>query len=94
MTEKKKPSVKVLEYYQDTFKEKPGKYVLYDLMREFNFLSPTYLRKKDIEDVLILEGQRSVVLYILKKLKTRVKDVEEEIDSYLEHNEYLYDMEE
>lgn len=94
MAKKKDSAIKVLEYYHKTFNKAPGKYVLYDLMKEFNFLSPTYLGRATREDLYILEGQRSVVLYIMQKMKIKPEDIDKEIDSYLQHNEHIYNMEE
>lgn len=69
--------------YKNTFGSQMGKLVLNDLMRTHHMLGTTMGKVKD--DVIFKEGERNVILRILKILQTdpetlrqRIKEIENE----------------
>ena len=78
--------------YRDIFSSAVGKKILYDLMRQFFVLSPTFKPKFlrtlsgdhtiqcDPYETAYREGQRNVVLYILTKMKTDITKMEKLIE--------------
>ena len=57
-----------IQDYQWVFNTLQGKNILIDLMDAHHVLRPTYT--KDVNEALVLEGERRVVLRILGLLKT------------------------
>lgn len=64
--------------YQAVFSTAQGRAVLHDLMSAHNMLVPTYA--KDVNDMLINEGERRVVLRILTFLNTDPRTLLERIE--------------
>ena len=65
--------------YKKVFNTPEGQRVLYDLMREFHMLRPTYY-SSDPQAIYMNEGGRNAVLYILDKLKVDVRKLKARID--------------
>ncbi len=70
---------KVLDY-QAVFNSVAGRAVLYDLMKAHNILQPTF--SKDVNETLIREGERMVVLRILTLIKADSKQLLERIEEH------------
>lgn len=84
----KKAALKQLARYQDyntVFSTPSGKRVLLDLMNKYSVLSPMY--KGDVNDLLIHEGQRKVILDLLSILKIDVVKLKERVDEYVNNEE-------
>jgi len=63
--------------YKDVFSTEAGQRVLMDLVREGSFLQNTF--KGDVNGMLLKEGKRNMVLYILSIIKT---DLSKLLDAY------------
>ena len=84
----KKAALKQLARYQDynsVFNSPSGKRVLLDLMNKYSVLSPMY--KGDVNELLVHEGQRKVILDILNILKIDVIKLKERVDEYVHSDE-------
>lgn len=66
------PYVARIADYQQIFSSDTGKKVLWDLMKKHGLLTTTMVLKDPYESAF-REGQRAVVLEILKKMKTDIK---------------------
>lgn len=64
--------------YQNVFRSTEGEIVLKDLMKTHGILSNIY--KGDINDMLIKEGERNVVLRLLSILDIDIDAIYERID--------------
>ena len=71
-----------MESYKAVFTSPRGRHVLWDLMKEHHILMPTYESKgpQDVNKMLINEGERAVVLRILKMLDLDVKQFRKQIE--------------
>lgn len=77
MPEKKYRKVDAIADYKTVFNSPAGKRVLYDLMKQGNFLYSSY--QGDIHDMAFREGERNIVNYILTMLKQDIKTIRDEI---------------
>jgi hypothetical protein len=78
--------------YKRLFKTPDGERVLHDLMKQYYILQPTFSRGIDPDEVLVREGQRSVVLSMLRTLNIDVGKLRNHIDkSYKEQQDGIYD---
>lgn len=68
----------MMSAYQNIFKSPDGELVLKDLMSTHGILSNTY--KGNVNDMLVKEGERNVVLRILSILKIDINAIYERID--------------
>jgi len=75
----RKGYAKVVDY-QTVFNSPVGKKVLYDLMSAHNMIQPTYT--KDVNEMLVYEGERRVILRILTLLKANPKNLLERIEEH------------
>lgn len=66
--------------YQAVFNTVQGRAVLHDLMSAHNMLHPTYT--KDVNEMLLNEGERRVILRILTFINTDVKQLLERIEEH------------
>lgn len=73
-----KRQANLLSAYQNIFKSPDGELVLKDLMRTHGILSNIF--KGDVNNMLISEGERNVVLRILSILKIDMNAIYERID--------------
>jgi len=73
-----KKQIKKITDYQSVFNSLEGKAVLIDLMDAHHILRPTYT--KDVNDALVNEGERRVVLRILGLLKINPNTLLERIE--------------
>lgn len=73
-----KKYLETVEAYKQVFQSPAGEAVLLDLMKVHNILSNTY--SGNVNDMLIKEGERNVVLRIIHLLKLDVKAIYERID--------------
>lgn len=80
MAKSKQKGVQLVQAYHNVFNTREGTIVLNDLMATCHFLSPTY--RDDINDMVFCEGQRNVVLKILKYLNTSPEQIKERIAEY------------
>jgi hypothetical protein len=75
--------VKLLSQYHNVFNSPDGREVLYDMMRAHGFLSTNY--KSGVsgdKDLLVLEGERNVIVRLLAKLNTKPADIMERIKQH------------
>jgi hypothetical protein len=78
--------------YKRLFKSPDGERVLNDLMRQYHVLQPTFSRGIDPDEVLVREGQRSVILSILRTLSIDVGKLRTHIDkANKEQQDGIYD---
>lgn len=68
----------MMSAYQNIFKSPDGELVLKDLMSTHGILSNTY--KGNVNDMLVKEGERNVVLRVLSILKIDINAIYERID--------------
>ncbi|HEU4635536.1 MAG TPA: hypothetical protein VFS41_05115 [Edaphobacter sp.] len=66
MPSKSEEVLQLASDYKETFRTQTSRNVLADLMKRFSMLSPTY--DGDVNNTLIREGGRQVILYILSQL--------------------------
>jgi len=59
--------------YRSVFDNAHGQRVIAHLARRFNYSSPCYV-KNDIYSTLVNEGQRQVVLYLMRMMSTPVEE--------------------
>lgn len=71
-----------VDSYRKTFDNVHGKRVLHDLFKSHGMMTSTF--NGNPQETAYLEGQRSVVLAILKILKTKPVDVENLINRSME----------
>ncbi len=78
----KKPKEEIyaelMSAYQNIFKSPQGELVLKDLMYSHSILSNTY--SGDVNQMLIREGERNVILRLLSILKIDINAIYERID--------------
>jgi hypothetical protein len=79
----------ILSCYQRVFKSDDGKRVLDDLIKQYYLMVPTFGRVWNTELMMVREGQRSVILSILRstnidvsKLRHRMEQITKEEDIY------------
>lgn len=70
----------LLQAYRDVFMGPHGQMVLLDLMDAHGMMRNAY--NGNVNDMLIKEGERLVVLRILHKLNLNIKDLKERIEDY------------
>lgn len=75
-----------VQLYQRVFNTAQGQKVLYDLMTHHGILSSNYKSSNNPNDLFVLEGERNVVLRLLKILKTDPATLMERIAQY-EHDQ-------
>ena len=75
----RKGHAKIVDY-QAVFNTVQGRAVLHDLMAAHNMLVPTYT--KDVNEMLMREGERRVVLRILTFLNTDPRQLLERITEH------------
>lgn len=71
--------------YQDLFNSPVGRQVMNDLIANHSLLSSTF--NGDVNQMLIKEGERNVILRILKIMKTDVAQFKERMDNYVKDSE-------
>lgn len=76
-----KKQVGTLHHYHKTFNSVHGQKVLFDLFKECNLLKSSY-EYGNSEETTFQEGRRSVLLHILKKLKTDPNLLLEQIENF------------
>lgn len=74
-----------LAAYRDVFESPQGKIVLNDMFSNHAILSSTF--NGDVNQMLLKEGERNVVLRILKILKTDVEKFKERMEDYAKQAE-------
>lgn len=67
---RKKQQAELLQAYKEVFNSPNGKLILHDLMSEGHFISPTHTKRDSVNETLINEGKRNLVLYIICQFKT------------------------
>jgi len=72
--------VSTIKAYQSVFSGPLGLQVLHDMMDAHGMMRNTY--NGSVNDMLIKEGERLVVLRILKKLNMNVQELRERIEDY------------
>jgi len=82
MRVKKEPKAtayaELMSAYQNIFRSPQGEIVLKDLMSTHGILTNTY--KGNVNDMLVKEGERNVVLRLLSILKIDINAIYERID--------------
>lgn len=73
----RKRAIKITEY-QEVFGSDVGKRILYDLMKRFHILGPSYVIG-DSQSTSYNEGQRSVVLHLMNQMMIDPEKLMEEI---------------
>lgn len=75
-------AVRKVTAYQDVFNSPTGKVVLAELMSRFHMMGPTYPPNKELShyEMILNEGQRSVILYILAMMNVNIEQLRERID--------------
>jgi len=88
-----KAMVSHVEIYKQTFQDGVGEEVLLDLLERFYLMGPLVRTKKiDPLDLAYNEGQRNVVLYILKQLNTDLRTLKKLIEQrYKDKNHGVID---
>lgn len=71
-----------VQLYQRVFNTQQGQQLLYDLISQHGILSSNYKSQSNPNDLFVLEGERNVVLRILKILKTNPKMLMDRIHEY------------
>jgi len=74
--EQAKQQLEVAQRYKRLFESDDGEAVLHDLFRNFFMMRHTY-NSKNRDEILVNEGSRSVVLYLLSKIKIDEKKLME-----------------
>lgn len=64
----------LIRAYKNTFSSEEGKAVLHDLMRTFHVLNSTM--DSSTNEVMFKEGERSVILRILRTINTDANELE------------------
>jgi hypothetical protein len=78
--------------YQRVFSSKDGEEVLNDLIKQYYLMTPTFGRSVNPDLMLIREGQRSVILSILRTLDIDVSRMRKHIsDNNKEIQESIYE---
>lgn len=77
-------SAKRVSLYHSVFGGPAGEKVLYDLMLHHGMLSP---HPKDVNEMIMREGERRVILRILTFLKTSPQKLIERIEQNAQDNE-------
>lgn len=79
-------AIKLAQAYTNVFKSKDGNLVVADLMAKFNIMRPTYKQGAtlDVHAMLVEEGSRSAVLYILQMLNIDLEQLRERIEQNAE----------
>ena len=80
---KSNPSIRrigIIQAYKDIFLSAAGRDVLHDLMAAHGMLDNTY--RGNVNDMLLKEGERLVVLRILKYLNINVQELRERIEEH------------
>ena len=87
MTDAKRANkqVSLIAAYHNVFSSTDGVRVLHDLMRNHHILSNTF--SGDVNEMLVREGERNVVLRIFSLMKMDVQKLKERIDEYARENE-------
>lgn len=80
-----KKQVSQIETYRKVFLSPDGEKVLHDLMKNHSMLGATF--SGDVNKMLVLEGERNVVLRIFSILKLDVQKFRERIDQYASEDE-------
>lgn len=80
IVKKAKSQVKVFQSYKDVFLSPHGEVVLKDLMTKYSLLNSTF--SGDVNEMLIREGERKVVLHILSVLKINITELNERIKEH------------
>ena len=78
---KAKRPARLAQAYQSTFRTIHGKKVLFDLMDQHYMMAPCF--STDPLEMARMEGERNVILRILKLLKTDINKLEQMIDEAL-----------
>lgn len=76
-----KKSLAKISAYKRVFSGLDGELVLKDLMATHSVMTSTFV-SKDVNEMLIKEGERNVVLRILKLLNIDEAQLKERIESY------------
>lgn len=85
MNEQHKKRITKSHRYKQTFSGEHGSYVLNDLMQQHFIVSNTY--NKDPLEMAYNEGQRNVLLRILKLVKEPIEKIEQRIEQ-MERDQY------
>lgn len=75
-------SILKIENYRKVFSSPEGQWVINDLMAAHGMLSSTFVGTQKVHEMLHKEGERNVVLRILKLIGTDPKDLRERIEDY------------
>ena len=94
MAKKKKSVPAKVQAYQRLFNSKDGRTVLADLAKQYHLLTPMFSPKvTDHQSLMVMDGQRSVVITILKILKININELTtmlEQEESYDEYDDSSY----
>jgi hypothetical protein len=70
-----------IQAYKDTFNSPQGRKVLHDMLDAHGMMRNTY--NGNVNDMLLKEGERLVVLRILSKLNINVQELRERIEEHV-----------
>ena len=82
-----------VESYKNVFNTPKGRYVLWDLMKAYHILEPTYSAKgpQDTNQMLINEGERGVILGIMGVLDIDVKQLRKQLQEGMDNEKIIAD---